>query len=148
MIAQIFSTLKFVSDKIKSDINKSCIEDERFRQLIDLYNQQNDYEEGSAKYIFDIKNPNDVDYLFDDYKGGDNGCHYKEPRVAELSLMVVNRNSDYFLLCEEDATFITEWEIANMIEENAYKMAQFLFRHPEDHKELWEDYVTRYLDKH
>jgi hypothetical protein len=150
MIAPIFTTIKFVHDKIKADLSNFAQTEEvekRLEQLIDLYNQQNDYEEGSSNYVFNINKAEDVDYLFSDYKGGEDSCHYKEPRVAELSLMVVNRNSDYFTLCEEKAYFLHEDEIRRMIEEKVYELAQFLFRHPEDNKELWEAYVTRYLDK-
>lgn len=147
MIAQIFAAINLVSGKIKADISKCGVEDERFHQLIDLYNQQSTYEyENSFTYIGNIKNQNDVSHLFDCYKGGEDSHYYKEPRVAELGLMVVNRNSDYFMLCEEDATFLAESEIANMIGEKAYKLALFLFRHPYEHKELWEDYVVTLLD--
>ena len=145
MIAGIFDAVKFVYDKIKKEVR--LYREERFTQLIDLYNAQNDQEEGAGEHIFNINNVEDVDYLFSDYKGGEDHCHYKEPRVAQLALMVVNRNSDYFTLCEEDAYFLHEEEIMVKIEKNAYKMAQFLFKHPEDFPELWEDYVTKYLDK-
>ena len=150
MIAQIFTTLKFVTDKIKADLSNFAQTEEvekRLEQLIDLYNQQNEYEEGSSNYLFNINKAEDVDYLFNDYKGGEDSCHYKEPRVDELACMVNTRNSDYFTLCEEEAYFLHEDEIRRMVEEKAYKLAQYLFRHPEDHKELWEAYVTRYLDK-
>lgn len=146
MIAQIFAAINLVSGKIKTDISKCDVEDERFHQLIDLYNQQDEYEEGCERYIGNINDSHDVSHLFDCYKGGEDSCHHKEPRVAELGLMVVNRNSDYFMLCEEDATFLAESEIANMIGEKAYKLAQFLFRHPYEHKGLWEDYVVTLLD--
>lgn len=147
MIAGIFDAVKFVYDKIQKEVR--LYREERFTQLIDLYNAQNVREEGASEceYIFNINNVEDVDYLFNDYKGGEGHCHYKEPRVAQLALMVVNRNSDYFTLCEEDAYFLHEEEIIVKIENNAYKMAQFLFKHPEDFPELWEDYVTKYLDK-
>lgn len=147
MIAQIFAAINLVSGKIKTDISKCDVEDERFHQLIDLYNQQDEYEEGCERYIGNINDSHDVSHLFDCYKGGEDSCYYhKEPRVAELGLMVVNRNSDYFMLCGEDATFLAESEIANMIGEKAYKLAQFLFRHPYEHKGLWEDYVVTLLD--
>ena len=116
MIAQIFAAINLVSGKIKADISKCDVEDERFHQLIDLYNQQDEYEEGCERYIGNINDSHDVSHLFDCYKGGEDSCYYhKEPRVAELGLMVVNRNSDYFKLCGEDATFLAESEIANMI---------------------------------
>lgn len=146
MIAQIFATIKLVTDKIKTDISKCGANDERFHQLINLYNQQGEYEGSCERYIGNINDSHDVGYLFDCYKGGEDSCHYKEPRVAELGLMVVNRNSDYFMLCEEDVTFLAETEIANMIAEKAYELAQFLFRKPYEHKELWEDYVVTHLD--
>ena len=146
MIAQISEVINLVSGKIKAGISKCNVDDERFHQLIDLYNQQDEYEEGCERYIGNINDSHDVGYLYDCYKGGEDSCYYKEPRVAELGLMVVNRNSDYFMLCEEDATFLAESEIAIMIGENAYKLAQFLFRHPYEHKELWEDYVVTLLN--
>ena len=149
MIAQIFTTIEFVTKKVKADLHNFSQTEEvekRLDQLIDLYNQQNNYEEGSSNYIFSINKSEDVDYLFDDYKGGDDKCHYKEPRVKELALMVVNRNSDYFTLCEEEAYFLHEDEIRKMIGEKTYELAKFLFRHPYEHKELWEDYVVTHLD--
>lgn len=146
MIAQISAVINLVSGKIKADINKCNVDDERFHQLINLYNQQDEYEEGCERYIGNINDSHDVGYLFDCYKGDEDSFHYKEPRVAELGLMVVNRNSDYFMLCEEDATFLAESEIAIMIGEKAYKLALFLFRHPYEHKELWEDYVVTLLN--
>lgn len=145
MIAQIFAVIKLVTDNIKTDISKCGAKDERFHQLINLYNQQGKYEGGCERYIGDIKNSHDAGHLFENYKGGEN-AYYKKPRVAELGRKVVNRNSDYFLLCEESATFLAETEIANMIAEKAYELAKFLFRNPYEHKELWKDYVVAHLD--
>lgn len=149
MIAQIFTTIEFVTKKVKADLNNFAQTEEvekRLDQLIGLYNQQNNYEEGCSNYIFSINKAEDAGHLFDAYKGGEDSCHYKEPRVNELARMVVNRNSNYFTLSEEEAYFLHEDEIRRMIEERAYKLVQFLFRHPEDHKELWEDYVVTFLD--
>lgn len=149
MIAQIFAVINLVSGKIKTDLSNFDQTEEvekRFDQLIGLYNQQSDYEEGSSNYIFSLNKAEDVEHLFNDYKGGEDSCHYKKPRVKELALMVVNRNSDYFTLCEEKAYFLHEDEIRKMIGEKAYKLALFLFRHPYEHKELWEDYVVTHLD--
>ena len=149
MIAQIFAAINLVSGKIKTDLSNFDQTEEvekRLDQLIGLYNQQSDYEEGSSNYIFSLNKAEDVEYLFNDYKGGEDSCHYKKPRVKELALMVVNRNSDYFTLCEEEAYFLHEDEIRKMIGEKAYKLALFLFRHPYEHKELWEDYVVTLLD--
>ena len=149
MIAQIFAAINLVSGKIKTDLSNFDQTEEvekRFDQLIGLYNQQSDYEEGSSNYIFSLNKAEDVEYLFNDYKGGEDSCHHKKPRAKELALMVVNRNSDYFTLCEEEAYFLHEDEIRKMIGEKAYKLALFLFRHPYEHKELWEDYVVTLLD--
>lgn len=149
MIAQIFAAINLVSGKIKTDLSNFDQTEEvekRFDQLIGLYNQQSDYEEGSSNYIFSLNKAADVECLFNDYKGGEDSCHHKKPRVKELALMVVNRNSDYFTLCEEEAYFLHEDEIRKMIGEKAYKLALFLFRHPYEHKELWEDYVVTLLD--
>ena len=149
MIAQIFAAINLVSGKIKTDLSNFDQTEEvekRFDQLIGLYNQQSDYEEGSSNYIFSLNKAEDVEYLFNDYKGGEDSCHYKKPRVKELALMVVNRNSDYFTLCEEEAYFLHEDEIRKTIGEKAHKLALFLFRHPYEHKELWEDYVVTLLD--
>jgi hypothetical protein len=60
--------------------------------------------------------------------------------------MVNTRNSDYFTLCEEEAYFLHEDEIRKMIGEKTYELAQFLFRHPYEHRELWEDYVVTLLN--
>ena len=135
MRQQVYSFVKYLAEKIRDGI-VNLESDDEVDEIVDLFN----CEENGTNHLGSIHNPDDVRYLFDAY-GGDN------PRVSELALMVNNRDSNFFTLCNNEATFIGFDELEALISAKAFDMAKYLIDKPEEFPYLWEEYVTNQLNE-
>ena len=139
MNAKIYSFLVLLSTSIKNGI-KTLSDDDEVNEIVRLHNENYNGQRGGDVYFGSINDPEDVKYLFDAY-GGDN------PRVEELGLMVVNRDSNFFTLENNEATFVHFDDIAETIEQESYELAKCLVSKPEQFPYLWKLYVTDKFDE-
>lgn len=139
MNAKIYSFVTLLSAAI-TDAIKSLNDDDEVNEIVQLHNEYDDWAGGKGLHYGNIHNPEDVKYLFDAY-GGDN------PRVEELGLMVVNRDSNFFTLDNNEATFVHFDDIAEVVEQESYSLAKYLVSKPEDFPYLWKLYVTDKFDE-
>lgn len=139
MNAKIYSFVTLLSAAI-TDAIKSLNDDDEVNEIVHLHNEYDNWVGGKGLRYGSINNPEDVKYLFDAY-GGDN------PRVEELGLMVVNRDSNFFTLDNNEATFVHFNDIAEVVEQESYSLAKYLVSKPEDFPYLWKLYVTDKFDE-